>query len=156
MTSYTITLTNRISIGSDTDFRVLLADPIVIKKNSYIQIISAYLEKQNVPQIAGGVFVSIPEFSTAQTYWCNQDGNSCRNGMIGMIGNFPNLIPSGTNDDKLFGVISYPKISLNNQEMNLNSLTLQLRDRTNQIIDPLIINNVAITIQISDDVNLLN
>lgn len=154
MTSYTITLTNRISIGSDTDFRVLLADPIVIKKNSYIQIISAYLEKSNRANIVGGMFVSIPEFSTAQTYWCNQDGNSCRNGMIGMIGNFPNLTPTG--DDKYNNVIAYPKISLNNQEMNLNSLTLQLRDRTNQIIDPAIINNVAITIQISDDVNLLN
>lgn len=154
MTSYTITLTNRISIGSDTDFRVLLADPIIIKKNSYIQIISVYLEKQNAPQIVGGMFVSIPEFSTAQTYWCNQDGNSCRNGMIGMIGNFPNLVP--LSDDKYNNVVAFPKISLNNQEMNLNSLTLQLRDRTNQIINPAIINNVAITIQISDDVNLLN
>tara|TARA_Y100000114_G_C11692244_1_gene294171 strand:- start:153 stop:617 length:465 start_codon:yes stop_codon:yes gene_type:complete len=154
MTSYTITLTNRISIGSDTDFRVLLADPIVIKKNSYIQIVSVYLEKANAPRITGGMFVSIPEFSTAQTYWCNQDGNSCRNGMIGMIGNFPNLTATG--DDKYNNVISYPKISLNNQEMNLNSLTLQLRNRENKIIDPTTINNVAITIQISDDVNLLN
>ena len=152
--SYTITLTNRISIGTDTDFRCQLQDPIVIKPNSYVQIISAYLEKQNAPQIVGGMFLTIPEFSTAETYWCNQEGNSCRNGMIGMIGNFPNLIP--VNDDKYNNVISFPKISLNNQQMNINSLNVQLRDRTNAIINPDFINNVAITIQITDNINLLN
>jgi hypothetical protein len=154
MSSYTITLTNRISIGSDTDFRCLLTDPLIIKKNSYVQVLSAYIRKGASAVDPNGVYITIPEFSTAQTYWSNQDGNSCRNGMICCVGSFEGV--GGTSDDIINFNVNTPKISLNNQEINLNSLTIQLRDRTNAIIDPAIIDVVSITIQITDNINLLS
>ena len=154
MSSYTITLTNRINIGTDTDFRCQLQDPLIINPNSYVQVLSAYIRKGASAVDPNGVYITIPEFSSAQTYWSNQDGNSCRNGMICCVNSFPGLAAS--TDDIINFSVNTPKISLNNQKINLNSLNVQLRDRTNAIIDPAIIDVVSITIQITDNINLLS
>lgn len=154
MTSYTITLTNRVSIGDDTNFRCQLADPLIIKPNSYVQVLSAYIRKGASATDPNGIYVTIPEFSTAQTYWSNQEGNSCRNGMVCCVGSFDGV--GGTQDDVINFSVNTPKISLNNPQMVLNSLTLQLRDRTNSLIAASIIDVVSVTIQITDNINLLS
>ena len=153
--SYTITLTNRIDQGTDTSFKCLLPTPIKINRNSYVQLQNAYLEKQNVPQILGGIYVVIPQFASGNSFWLNQD-NNYTSGMIGCIQNFPNLVPSGTNDDKLILPSTFPKIALNNSDMMLQNLDVELRDRSNAIINPSIINNVSITITITDNPVLLS
>ena len=151
--SYTITLTNRIDQGQDTNFKCLLPTPIKINKNSYVQLQNAYLEKQNVPQVVGGIYVVIPQFASGNSFWLNQD-NNYTSGMIGCIQNFNNVPP--TQDDKLFLPSTFPKIALNNSDMILQNLDVELRDRSNAIIDPAIINNVSITITITDNPVLLS
>ena len=153
--SYTITLTNRIDQGNDTNFKCLLPTPIKINRNSYVQLQNAYLEKANNPRVTGGIYVVIPQFSSGNSFWLNQDHNYT-SGMIGCIQNFPNLIAGPTNDDKLFLPTSFPKIALNNSDMILQNLDVELRDRTNAIIDPATINNVSITITITDNPSLLS
>jgi Na+/H+ antiporter NhaB len=153
--SYTITLTNRIDQGQDTNFKCLLPTPITIKKNSYIQLQNAYLEKANIPAIVGGIYVVIPQFASGNSFWLNQDHNYT-SGMIGCITNFPNVGTPPVQDDKLFLVSSYPKIALNNSEMVLQNLDVELRDRTNAVIDPTTIENVSITISITDNPVLLS
>jgi hypothetical protein len=75
-------------------------------------------------------------------------------GMIGCIQNFPNIMLAA--DDKLFVPSTFPKIALNNSDMILQNLDVELRDRTNAVINPAIINNVSITITITDNPVLLN
>ncbi len=153
--SYTITLTNRIDQGNDTSFKCLLPTPLKINKNSYVQLQNAYLEKANVPAIVGGIYVVIPQFASGNSFWLNQDMNYS-SGMIGCIQNFPNPLASPLSDDKLFLPSTFPKIALNNSDMILQNLDVELRDRTNSVINPPIINNVSITITITDNPALLN
>jgi hypothetical protein len=150
----TITLTNRINIGNDTDFRCQMSDPLLVKPNSFVQVQSAYIKKATSAVDPNGVYITIPEFSTAQTYWSNQEGNSCRNGMIACINSFDGSGP--TADDIVNFSVNTPKISLNNSQMVINSLTLQLRDRTNAVIDKDIIDIVSVTIQLTDNPALLS
>jgi hypothetical protein len=131
-----------------------LADPLIIKPNSYVQVLSAYIRKGASAVDPNGIYVTIPEFSTAQTYWSNQEGNSCRNGMICCVNSFNGV--SASTDDIINFSVNTPKISLNNPQMVLNSLTVQLRDRTNAIIDDSIIDVVSITLQITDNIGLLS
>jgi hypothetical protein len=113
------------------------------------------MEKQNTGNPGDGLFLTIPELSFGNTYWTNQSNNSEKNGCIAMIGDFPNIMP--TNDDKLVSNISYPKISLNNAgKIILNSLTIQIRTRTNDIVAAPTLLNSAFTIQITDNPMLLS
>tara|TARA_A100000171_G_C2110780_1_gene134917 strand:- start:14 stop:472 length:459 start_codon:yes stop_codon:yes gene_type:complete len=151
--SYTITLTNRVDQGNDTSFKCLLPTPIKINRNSYVQLQNAYIEKSSIPVITGGVYVVIPQFSSGNSFWLNQD-NNYSSGMIGCIQNFPNIMLAA--DDKLFAPSTFPKIPLNNSDMILQNLDLELRDRTNAVINPSIINNVSVTITITDNPALLS
>ena len=74
--------------------------------------------------------------------------------MICCVNSFDGAGP--TADDIINFSVNTPKISLNNPQMVLNSLTIQLRDRTNAVIDPAIIDIVSITIQITDNIGLLS
>ena len=153
--SYTITLTNRTDIGSNSEYKNHFQEPLVINPNSYVQLINCVLEKTNGGDPGDGLFLTIPELSFGNTYWSNQSQNSSKNGCIALIGDFPNL--TGTVDDKLSISNTYPKISLNNAgKIILNSLTIQLRTRTNDIIDPSTMLNTAFTIQITDNPMLLS
>jgi hypothetical protein len=153
--SYTITLTNRADIGTNTEYRNHFQEPLVINPNSYVQLVNVFMEKINAGNPGDGLFLTIPELSFGNTYWTNQSNNSEKNGCIAMIGDFPNIMP--TNDDKLVSNISYPKISLNNAgKIILNSLTIQIRTRTNDIVAADTIDNSAFTIQITDNPMLLS
>ena len=149
--SYAITLTNSTDIGNNiTEFINQLADPIVVKKNSYIQINNAYIEKTNAQVNPHGVFVYIKEFSSCNTYMCNKNHNSAKCGMIGHITSFPGTGP--TADDVLVYNVSNPKIPINNgQDLILNNLNVELRDREGNILNGAGINNVVISIFISDN-----
>ena len=153
--SYTITLTNRVDIGTNAEYRNHFQEPLVINPNSYVQLINVFMEKVNAGNPGDGLFLTIPELSFGNTYWTNQSNNSEKNGCIAMIGDFPNL--NATNDDKLVSNISYPKISLNNAgKIILNSLTIQIRTRTNDIVPAPTLLNSAFTIQITDNPMLLS
>ena len=153
--SYTITLTNRVDIGTNTEYTNHFNEPIVINPNSYVQLINAFLEKANTGNPGDGLFLTIPQLSFGNTYWTNQSNNSEKNGCIAMIGDFPNII--ATNDDKLVSTAAYPKISLNNAgKIILNNLTIQIRTRTNEIVPAPVILNSAFTIQITDNPMLLS
>jgi len=153
--SYTITLTNRVDIGTNTEYKNHFQEPLVINPNSYVQLINVFMEKPDRGNPGDGLFLTIPELSFGNTYWTNQSNNSEKNGCIAMIGDFPNLVP--TSDDKLVSNISYPKISLNNAgKIILNSLTIQIRTRTNDIVAADTIDNSAFTIQITDNPMLLS
>lgn len=151
--SYTITLSNRIDQGTDTSFKCLLPTPIKINKNSYVQLQNAYLEKPNLAAESKGIYVVIPQFASGNSFWLNQDMNYS-SGMIGCVNNFPG--GGATTDDRLSLVSSYPKIALNNSDMILQNLDVELRDRTNAIIDPALIDIVSITISITDNPALLS
>ena len=152
--SYTITLTNRIDQGNDTFFKCLLPTPLKINKNSYVQLQNAYIEKPNLASDSGGIYVVIPQFASANSFWLNQDMNYS-SGMIGCLNNFGSHT-GGASDDRLDLVSSYPKIALNNSEMVLQNLDVELRDRTNAVIDPTLIDIVSITISITDNPALLS
>ena len=153
--SYTITLTNRTDIGTNAEYRNHFQEPLVINPNSYVQLINVFMEKVNTGNPGDGLFLTIPELSFGNTYWTNQSNNSEKNGCIAMIGDFPNLMP--VSDDKLVSNISYPKISLNNAgKIILNSLTIQIRTRTNDIVPAPTLLNSAFTIQITDNPMLLS
>ena len=153
--SYTITLTNRVDIGSNSEYINHFQEPLIINPNSYVQLINCILEKTNAGNPGDGLFLTIPELSFGNTYWTNQSNNSEKNGCIAMIGDFPNT--TVLNDDKLVSTTSYPKISLNNAgKIILNSITIQLRTRTNDIIDSSTMLNSAFTIQITDNPMLLS
>ena len=153
--SYTITLTNRVDIGTKAEYRNHFQEPLENNPNSYVQLINVFMEKVNAGNPGDGLFLTIPELSFGNTYWTNQSNNSEKNGCIAMIGDFPNLMP--TQDDKLVSNISYPKISLNNAgKIILNSLTIQIRTRTNDIVPAPTLLNSAFTIQITDNPMLLS
>ena len=59
--SYVITLTNRIDVGTDTSFKCILSDTISIKRNSFLKVQSAYLEKPNLAATSSGIYVCIKE-----------------------------------------------------------------------------------------------
>jgi len=147
-----ITLTNRIEIGTDTDFKCILPNSITIKKNSYVQLQSAYIEKPVSGADSGGIYICCPQL-IGESYWLNQDKNA-KSGLLGCINNFPG---GGTAvDDRISFSTSMPKIPLNNEEYSINALDIQLRDRTNAIIDPTLINIVSVTITITDNINMLS
>ena len=75
-------------------------------------------------------------------------------GMIGCVNSFPG--GGAASDDRINLVSSYPKIALNNSDMILQNLDVELRDRTNAIIDPELIDIVSITISITDNPVLLS
>jgi|TARA_S200002703_G_scaffold151893_1_gene151764 hypothetical protein len=153
--SYTITLTNRVDIGSNSEFKNYFQEPIVINPNSYVQLVNCLVEKTNGGAPGDGLFLTVPELSFGNTYWANQSQNSAKNGCIALIGDFPNV--TGLVDDKLSISNNYPKISLNNAgKIILNSLTIQLRTRTNDIIDSSTLLNSAFTLQITDNPMLLS
>jgi hypothetical protein len=152
--SYTITLTNRIDQGNDTSFKCLLPTPLKINKNSYVQLQNAYVEKPNTAADSKGIYVVIPQFASANSFWLNQDMNYS-SGMIGCLNNFsPHT--GGASDDRLNLVSSYPKIALNNSDMILQNLDVELRDRSNAVINPALIDIVSITISITDNPALLS
>ena len=151
--SYTITLTNRIDQGNNTSFKCLLPTPIKINKNSYVQLQNTYIEKPVSANQSNGIYVVIPQFSSGNSFWLNQDMNYS-SGMIGCVNNFTG---GGTaTDDRINLATSYPKIQLNNSEMIIQNLDVELRDRTNAVIDPAIISIVSITISITDNPLLLS
>jgi hypothetical protein len=152
--SYVITLTNRIDVGTDTAFKCILSDTISIKRNSFLKVQSAYLEKPNLAATASGIYVCIKEFATSESYWCNQDRNA-KQGLVACINDFPAHV-GATADDILNLVSNMPKIPLNNQEMTINELNVELRDRTGAIINPSLIDVVSITLSISVDPNILS
>ena len=153
--SYTVTLTNRVDIGTNTEYTNHFQEPLVINPNSYVQLVNCFMEKVNAGNPGDGLFLTIPQLSFGNTYWTNQSNNSEKNGCIALIGDFPNL--SGTVDDKLVSNISYPKISLGNAgKIILNSLTIQIRTRTNEIVNTATMLNSAFTIQITDNPLLLS
>jgi hypothetical protein len=149
--SYAISLTNSTDIGNNiTEFTCQLADPIVVKRNSYIQINNAYIEKTNNQNNPDGVFLYIKEFSSCNTYMCNKNHNSAKCGMIGHITSFPGF--GIQMDDLLFYNVSSPKIPINNgQDLILNNLNVELRDREGNILNGAGINNVIVQIFISDN-----
>lgn len=151
--SYVITLTNRIDVGTDTAFKCILSSTISIKKNSFLQVQNAYLEKPNLAAASSGIYVCIKEFATAESYWCNQDRNA-KQGLVACLNSFP--ATGAASDDKLNFSTSMPKIPLNNQEETINELNVELRDRTGAIIDPALIDVVSITISITDNINMLS
>ena len=153
--SYTITLTNETDIGSNSNYQNHFQEPVVIKPNSYVQLINCLLEKTNGGNPGDGLFLTIPELSFGNTIWVNESKNSQKSGCIALIGDFPNV--TGTVDDKYNSNVAYPKIPLNNSgRIVLNSLTIQLRTRTNEIIDSSTLLNSAFTIQITDNPLLLS
>ncbi len=147
-----ITLTNRIDIGNDTDFKCILPNSITIKKNSYVQLQSAYVEKPLSSAESGGVYICCPQL-IGESYWLNQDYNA-KSGLLGCINNFPG--EGTTADDRISFSTSMPKIPLNNEEFSINALDIQLRDRTNAIIAPEFIDIVSVTITITDNINMLS
>ena len=92
--SYSITLTNNSDIGNNTQFTNRLADPILVRPNSYFQLNSAYIRKANGFTDPDGVYIYIPQFSNANTYSCNTNNNSCRNGLVGCVNGFLGVGPS--------------------------------------------------------------
>jgi hypothetical protein len=153
--SYAITLTNSTDIGNNiTQFINQLADPIIIKKNSYIQINNAYIEKTGGQANPHGVFIYIKEFSSCNTYMCNKNHNSAKCGMIGCITSFQN--PTNAQGNILTYATSNPKIPINNgYDVQLNNLNVELRDREGNILNGAGINNVVISIFISDNPSLM-
>lgn len=151
--SYTITLTNRIDQGNNTSFKCLLPTPLKINKNSFVQLQNAYIEKPDRAAVSQGIYVVIPQFSSGNSFWLNQDMNYS-SGMIGCVNSFPG--GGAASDDRINLVSSYPKIALNNSDMILQNLDVELRDRTNAIIDPTLIDIVSITISITDNPVLLS
>tara|TARA_R100000655_G_scaffold51015_2_gene88612 strand:+ start:714 stop:1160 length:447 start_codon:yes stop_codon:yes gene_type:complete len=145
--SYAITLTSNSDIGNTTNFSNLLDGTMIVNKNSYIQVNSIYIKKASGATDPEGIFLTIPEFNSANTYWCNSKHNSVKNGMICNCLSFES-------SDTIQNAISSPKIPLNNSLYQLDNINVTLRDKDNKIIDNSIIEKVAISIFVSDDLRL--
>ena len=151
--SYVITLTDRTHVGTTTNYKCFLPNPITINKNSYVQIQSAFIDKDNTSTYAGAIYVIVPQLSSAESYWLNQENNG-KTGMIGCLNSFEG---GGTAvNDVINFATSMPKIPLNNSELVINELDVELRDRENKLITTTDISNSSITIMITDDKQLLS
>ena len=58
---YTITLTNRVDIGTNTEYTNHFQEPLVINPNSYVQLVNAFMEKTNAGNPGDGLFLTIPQ-----------------------------------------------------------------------------------------------
>ena len=145
--SYSICLTSNSDIGNTTDFTNLLDGTMLVNKNSYVQVNSIYIKKANAAADPEGLFLTIPEFASSNTFWCNSSHNSSKNGMICNCLSFES-------SDTIQNAISSPKIPLNNSLYQLDNINVTLRDKDNKIIDTSIIEKVAISIFVSDDLRL--
>jgi len=145
--SYLITITSNSDIGNTTDFTNQLRGIMEVKPNSYVQVNSVYIKKTGGATDPEGIYLSINEFSSANTYFCNSQHNSATNGIICNLLSFDHA-------EVLKSQISSPKIPLNNSTLNLSSLHIQLRDKDSKIISNSVIDKVAITLFVSNDLRL--
>lgn len=152
-----------------SEFENQFNPPLKIKPNSYIQVNNIYIKKNNdfssgVPNgnlEEPNVYIYIKELTSLLTYNCNKV-NSTHNGyLIGSVnfGAVGSLV-----DDELFINNTSSKLPLNNQtELNINELTIQLKNKQNNYFSllpaPYSVQKIlrcSISISITDNIKLLD
>jgi hypothetical protein len=152
-----------------SEFENQFNPPLKIKPNSYIQVNNIYIKKNNDFNVGvpngnlqePNVYIYIKELTSLLTYNCNQV-NSTNNGYVYGSSNFGAV--GSLVDDELFINNTSSKLPLNNQtELNINQLTIQLKDKLNNFFSLLPapigtqkILRCSISISITDNIKLLD